>query len=84
MLRETFDELNFRGVEWKCDALNARSRNAALRLGFSFEGIFRQHFENARQWPRQCEGFCRQVQGGFFSRQTAMRSTVRLGVPVRL
>ena len=44
MLREIFDELNFRRVEWKCDALNARSRNAALRLGFSFAGIFRQHY----------------------------------------
>ena len=44
MLREIFDELNFRRVEWKCDTLNARSRNAALRLGFSFEGIFRQHY----------------------------------------
>lgn len=44
MLKEIFDELNYRRVEWKCDALNARSRNSALRLGFSFEGIFRQHY----------------------------------------
>ena len=44
MLSEIFDRLNYRRVEWKCDALNARSRAAALRLGFSFEGIFRQHF----------------------------------------
>jgi len=44
MLKEIFDELNFRRVEWKCDAFNARSRAAALRLGFSFEGIFRQHY----------------------------------------
>ena len=43
MLCEAFDRLNYRRVEWKCDALNARSRAAALRLGFSFEGIFRQH-----------------------------------------
>jgi RimJ/RimL family protein N-acetyltransferase len=34
--------LGYRRVEWKCDALNAPSRRAALRLGFSFEGIFRQ------------------------------------------
>lgn len=33
----------YRRVEWKCNALNAGSRRAALRLGFSFEGIFRQH-----------------------------------------
>ena len=43
MLREAFDELGNRRVEWKCDALNARSRAAAERLGFTFEGIFRQH-----------------------------------------
>ena len=43
MLRESFDRLGYRRVEWKCDALNARSMQAAVRLGFSFEGIFRQH-----------------------------------------
>ena len=43
MLCETFDRLHYRRAEWKCDALNARSRAAAQRLGFSFEGIFRQH-----------------------------------------
>lgn len=43
MLREAFDELGHRRVEWKCDALNARSRSAAERLGFTFEGVFRQH-----------------------------------------
>ncbi len=43
MLRYAFEDLACRRVEWKCDALNARSRTAALRLGFSFEGLFRQH-----------------------------------------
>jgi RimJ/RimL family protein N-acetyltransferase len=43
MLRHAFDDLGYRRVEWKCDALNAASRRAALRLGFAFEGIFRQH-----------------------------------------
>jgi RimJ/RimL family protein N-acetyltransferase len=43
MLGEAFDALNYRRVEWKCNALNAHSRAAALRLGFSFEGIFKQH-----------------------------------------
>ena len=43
MLCEAFDRLKYRRVEWKCDALNERSRLAALRLGFQFEGIFRQH-----------------------------------------
>jgi len=43
MLRECFERLGYRRVEWKCNALNARSRAAARRLGFSFEGVFRQH-----------------------------------------
>jgi RimJ/RimL family protein N-acetyltransferase len=43
MLQESFDALGYRRVEWKCNALNERSREAALRLGFKFEGIFRQH-----------------------------------------
>ena len=43
MLRESFEALGYRRVEWKCDALNARSKAAATRLGFSFEGVFNQH-----------------------------------------
>lgn len=43
LLEEAFEHLGYRRVEWKCDALNQRSRAAALRLGFQFEGIFRQH-----------------------------------------
>ena len=42
LMRRAFDELGYRRYEWKCDALNAGSRKAALRLGFTFEGIFRQ------------------------------------------
>lgn len=43
MLCEAFDRLKYRRVEWKCDSLNERSRKAAIRLGFRFEGIFNQH-----------------------------------------
>lgn len=43
MLRYAFDELGYRRVEWKCDSLNERSRRAAHRLGFRYEGRFRQH-----------------------------------------
>uniref|UniRef100_UPI0035679B6A GNAT family N-acetyltransferase n=1 Tax=Puniceibacterium confluentis TaxID=1958944 RepID=UPI0035679B6A len=42
MMARAFDELGYRRYEWKCDALNAPSRAAAERLGFTFEGIFRQ------------------------------------------
>ena len=43
MARHAFETLGYRRYEWKCHAQNARSRQAALRLGFTFEGIFRQH-----------------------------------------
>jgi RimJ/RimL family protein N-acetyltransferase len=65
MFRHAFDDLGYRRLEWKCDALNAPSRQAALRLGFTFEGVFRQHMivkgrnrDTAwfalldREWPR--------------------------------
>ena len=42
MTTRVFDELGYRRYEWKCDALNAPSRRAADRLGFRFEGVFRQ------------------------------------------
>ncbi len=42
LMMETVFALGYRRYEWKCDSLNKRSRNAALRLGFSYEGEFRQ------------------------------------------
>ena len=42
MMARVFDELGYRRYEWKCDCLNAPSRAAALRLGFQYEGLFRQ------------------------------------------
>jgi RimJ/RimL family protein N-acetyltransferase len=43
MARYAFENLGYRRYEWKCNGLNARSRQAAERLGFAFEGLFRQH-----------------------------------------
>jgi RimJ/RimL family protein N-acetyltransferase len=70
MMRHAFDDLGVRRLEWKCDALNAPSRKAALRFGFTFEGIFRQHLivkgrnrDTAwfalidKDWPRVKQGF---------------------------
>ena len=70
MLREAFERLGHRRVEWKCDALNERSRAAALRLGFTFEGVFRNHMvvkgrnrDSAwfsmtdREWPAASDAF---------------------------
>jgi len=65
LLSYLLGDLQYRRAEWKCDARNERSRNAALRLGFVFEGVFRQHMvvkgENRdtawfslldHEWPR--------------------------------
>lgn len=42
LARYVFEELEYRRYEWKCDALNQPSRRAAERLGFTYEGRFRQ------------------------------------------
>lgn len=70
LMRYAFDDLGYRRYEWKCDSLNAPSRKTALRLGFEFEGIFRQAIvyrgrnrDTAwyaiidRDWPRVRRGF---------------------------
>jgi RimJ/RimL family protein N-acetyltransferase len=43
LMRYIFEDLGYRRYEWKCNTLNEPSRRAALRLGFTFEGIFRKH-----------------------------------------
>ena len=43
LARHAFDELGYRRLEWKCNALNDASRRAAERFGFGFEGVFRNH-----------------------------------------
>lgn len=43
MLQHAFDALKYRRMQWRCNALNEKSRAAALRLGFTYEGIFYQH-----------------------------------------
>jgi len=43
LARHAFDTLHYRRYEWKCNSFNEPSRRAALRLGFTYEGLFRQH-----------------------------------------
>ena len=43
LARYVFETLGYRRYEWKCNALNSASRRAAVRFGFNFEGLFRQH-----------------------------------------
>ena len=42
-MKYVFEDLNYRRYEWKCDSLNRPSANAAIRLGFTYEGCFRNH-----------------------------------------
>src|SRR5687768_16836044 len=71
--------LGYRRYEWKCDALNAPSRAAAQRLGFSYEGIFRQatiykgrsrdtawYAVIDREWPALREAFRRWLEPANF------------------
>ena len=44
MLKHAFDDLGYRRVEWKCNDLNAPSKRAALRYGFTYEGLFRKMY----------------------------------------
>jgi RimJ/RimL family protein N-acetyltransferase len=44
MLQKVFDEHGYRRCEWKCNDLNEASRRAAIRFGFTFEGIFRHNY----------------------------------------
>jgi RimJ/RimL family protein N-acetyltransferase len=70
MMRNAFDVLCNRRYEWKCNNLNSASKKAALRLGFRFEGVFRQMFifkgrsrDSAwfsildKEWPRNKKRF---------------------------
>ncbi|MGY6634230.1 MAG: GNAT family N-acetyltransferase [Alkalilacustris sp.] len=70
VMRRVFDDLGYRRLEWKCDSLNAASRRAAERLGFTYEGLFRQHLVvkgrnrdtawfamTDRDWRRLAPGF---------------------------
>jgi len=85
--RYAFDELGYRRYEWKCNALNAPSRHAAERFGFSFEGVFRQHMivkgENRDtawfamldgDWPRIKAGYERWLDPGNFEADGTQKS----------
>lgn len=92
MMRHAF-ELGYRRYEWKCDSLNANSRRAAERLGFTFEGVFRQatvYKDRSRdtawysvidsEWPVLREAFERWLDRGNFDatgRQRARLEDIR-------
>jgi RimJ/RimL family protein N-acetyltransferase len=89
LARHIFDDLGYRRYEWKCNALNAPSRAAALRLGFSFEGSFRQHMivkgrnrDTAwfamldADWPRMREAFALWLDTGNFDAEGRQRRSL--------
>lgn len=70
LARYAFEDLMYRRYEWKCNDLNEPSKRAALRLGFSYEGIFRQHMivkERNRDtaWYSMLDGEWPGVKGAF-------------------
>jgi RimJ/RimL family protein N-acetyltransferase len=86
MARHAFEELGYRRYEWKCNSLNEPSRRAALRLGFQFEGIFRQHMiikgRNrdtawfsllSSEWPARKQAFERWLDPGNFDSKGIQR-----------
>jgi RimJ/RimL family protein N-acetyltransferase len=90
MARRIFDELGYRRYEWKCDADNALSRRAAERLGFTYEGTFRQHAVvkgknrdtawfsiTDREWPRIAAGMERWLDAANFDAAGRQRQSLR-------
>ncbi|MBN4666620.1 GNAT family N-acetyltransferase [Pandoraea nosoerga] len=89
LMRRAFDELGYRRYEWKCDALNAPSRRAAARYGFTFEGVFRQaivYRGRSRdtawfsitdgEWPAVSRGFEQWLSPENFDAQGRQRATL--------
>jgi RimJ/RimL family protein N-acetyltransferase/prolyl-tRNA editing enzyme YbaK/EbsC (Cys-tRNA(Pro) deacylase) len=89
LARRAFDELGYRRLEWKCDALNAASRRAAERFGFTFEGVFRDHMVvkgrsrdsawyaiTAQAWPEISRGFGAWLDAENFDEHGAQRTTL--------
>jgi RimJ/RimL family protein N-acetyltransferase len=89
LARHVFADLGYRRYEWKCNALNAPSRRAALRLGFSYEGVFRQHMvvkganrDSAwysmldSEWPARCVAFERWLSPDNFDREGRQKASL--------
>jgi RimJ/RimL family protein N-acetyltransferase len=91
MMKHPFEDLGYRRLEWKCNALNAASRRAAERLGFTFEGIFRSHMVVkgrsrdtawfamlAREWPRAKKGFRAWLKDSNFDQSGKQKKPLRI------
>lgn len=91
--RHVFDDLGYRRFEWKCHDLNAPSKRAALRFGFAFEGVFRQHMVHKganrdtawfamtdRDWPALRDRFEAWLDPANFDGQGRQRHRLGTGV----
>lgn len=92
LMRLAMDELGYRRLVWKCNAMNAPSRRAAERLGFTYEGVLRSHLvvkgrlrDTAyfsileSEWPACCNGLLRWLDGENFTPDgTAKRGLAEL------
>jgi RimJ/RimL family protein N-acetyltransferase len=89
LARHAFDDLGYRRLEWKCNALNAASRRSAERFGFTFEGVFRQHqivkgrnrdtawyAITDREWPAIRAGFENWLKHTNFDEQGRQRTSL--------
>ena len=89
MARNAFEVLGYRRFEWKCNSLNAASRRAALRFGFTFEGTFRQHMVikgrsrdtmwfsmTDAEWPKRKEAFEAWLQPSNFDAEGRQKSSL--------
>jgi len=96
MMRVVFDELGYRRYEWKCDALNDASRRAAERLGFTYEGTFRQatvvkgrNRDTAwysiidAEWPRLSKIFSQWLRPGNFDADGRQRESLAQLIALR-
>jgi RimJ/RimL family protein N-acetyltransferase len=90
LAKHAFEDLGYRRLEWKCNALNASSYNAALRFGFEFEGVFRNHMVvkgrnrdsayfaiTGSRWPAVSEAFERWLAPENFDEQGAQLTALR-------
>ncbi|HEY6934543.1 MAG TPA: GNAT family N-acetyltransferase [Marmoricola sp.] len=90
MMRHAFDDLGYRRFEWKCDSLNEPSRRAALRLGFRYEGRFRNAVVykgrnrdtdwfsvTEAEWPRLRKAYADWLDPANFDEQGRQRQALR-------
>lgn len=90
LMCRVFDDLGYRRLEWKCDALNHASRQAALRFGFSYEGTHRQavivkgHNRDTawfslldKEWPATKQSFLRWLDPQNFESSGRQKSSLR-------